>query len=280
MKKIETLVPDIYKTLEDGTEIPKEDIGKFGQIVAEMVAERIQPHSREFQLRMSNLGQCPRKLWYEKHRPEGLEPLEGYTRLKFLIGDLWEAVLLFLAKAAGHEVVGQQDEVDLYGVKGHRDAVIDGMVVDAKSASPYSFGKFKNGLDPSNDSFGYLTQIGGYLEAGQSDDLVSDKERSAFLAADKTLGHIHLDIHGKSDLNYQELIEDVQKKLDSPVPPERPYSDVPFQKSGNRRLDTVCSYCHAKYMCWPNLRRVDYASGPVWLTKVQREPRVKSDDPF
>src|SRR5690606_19057418 len=125
-------------------------------------------------LRVSNLGTpCDRRLWFSINHPELAEPLEPHTRLKFLLGDVWEAVLLFLAKIAGHRVEGQQDEISLHGVLGHRDAVIDGTIVDVKSASSFSFDKFENHLKPEDDSFGYLTQINSYLEAAQDDPIVT-----------------------------------------------------------------------------------------------------------
>lgn len=274
MKKIENLVPDIYNTLEDGTVVSDQDIEDFGRVVADIVSEEIKPEKREFQLRMSNLGQCTRKLWYEKNMPEKLEKLDPHVRLKFLIGHLWEAVLLFLTKASGHSVEGQQDEIDLHGVKGHRDAVVDGMIIDVKSASTFSFQKFEDGLTEEKDSFGYLTQIGGYLEAAENDPLVTDKHRTAFLAGDKTLGHIHLDVHPRGKVDYKKLIDRKLEALNSADLPPRDYEDEPFQKSGNRKLGTVCSYCPAKSLCWPGLRRFNYSGRPVWLTKVVKEPRV------
>src|SRR6266849_6159935 len=42
-----------------------------------------------------------------------------------------------MAKAAGHEVLGEQDELTLDGVVGHRDCVIDGCIVDVKTTSRF-----------------------------------------------------------------------------------------------------------------------------------------------
>ena len=63
-----------------------------------------------------------------------------------MFGDILEELLLFLAKEAGHTVTGQQDTLSISGVNGHRDAIIDGRLVDVKSASSYSFRKFKNNV--------------------------------------------------------------------------------------------------------------------------------------
>src|SRR5690606_25725922 len=108
--------------------------------------------------------------------PEDGEPLRPEAYLKFLYGDILEDLLLFLAEAAGHTVVGRQDEQEIAGIKGHRDCVIDGTVVDAKSASSYSFKKFKEGRLREDDPFGYVDQLQSYIHSGQNDPLVTDKE--------------------------------------------------------------------------------------------------------
>jgi hypothetical protein len=76
---------------------------------------------------------------------------------KFLYGDTLEVLLLFLAKESGHEVTHEQYEVEADGVKGHTDAVIDGVPVDCKSASPSAYAKFENGQFVFDDPFGYIS---------------------------------------------------------------------------------------------------------------------------
>ena len=83
---------------------------------------------------MSSIGQpCERKLYYEVNSPEDAEELRPEVYMKFLFGDLTELLLLFLAEASGHTVEGTQDEQDIVGIKGHRDAVIDGTLVHVSS---------------------------------------------------------------------------------------------------------------------------------------------------
>lgn len=219
---------------------------------------------------MSNLGtKCLRKLWYTVNQSEKAEPLRPEARLKFLYGDIIETLILWLAKLAGHEVKGEQDELEINGVKGHRDAVVDGITVDVKSASSYSFRKFESGLKSSEDAFGYLDQLGAYEYAGEKGT------DSAFIAVDKTLGHITVDKHkdlGKKD--YAKFVRERQAIVGQPNPPERGYFDEPDGKSGNRKLGMECSYCPFKSECWPGLRTFIYSNGPRYLTKVIREPDV------
>lgn len=268
MAKIGTLVQDIYGLFEKGVTFNREDVKAFGVNLADKLAIRMSEERGEPALRMSNLGTpCKRKLWYSINTPRLAEPLSAPTRIKFLFGDILEEFLLFLARAAGHTVEREQEEIDIDGVKGHIDGTIDGELVDCKSASTYSFQKFKSHGLEGDDAFGYLTQLGGYgSKVGEG--------RNHFLAIDKTLGNICLDSWDKPDTDYVKEVQDARAILQSPVPPPRGYDDVADGASGNRKLGVACSYCAFHGTCWPGLRTYAYASGPRFLTKVVREPKV------
>lgn len=276
MAKIGTLVQDVYELVDQGKEVSEEDIARFSSSLAQIMSDRLnEDRSGASYLRPSNIGEkCDRKTWLSVHRPELAEKLSPDTKLKFLIGDMWEQILLFLAEQAGHTVEGQQDRMEINGVVGSRDAVIDGVTTDVKSASTYSFQKFDKHLEITEDAFGYLKQIGFYLEAGKDDPVVTDKEHAAFFVGDKTLGKIALDIHKKGKTDYAELIEKKRKMLSSDKMPPRAYFDEPDGKSGNRKLGVACSYCPFKRTCWPGLRTFAYSTGPRFLTEVKRVPDV------
>jgi len=288
-KTIDTLVKDIEEVLLNGANTTEDHIERFGRLVADTMYRRINEAKREFTLRLSNIGHpCVRKLWLDKHRPDGKEPLRASTKFKFLFGDLAELLLLFLADLAGHEVKDQQKERNLYGIPGHSDATIDGRLVDAKSASSFSFKKFKDGLRKEVDSFGYLGQIGGYHKSAQDDVGVRDKERASFLVVDKQHGHITLDTHTfkHDELDWETSVRDRVDIVSNPdVIPDRAYSDIEdgykkkdtgqFQPNGNKKLDTVCSYCDQKFNCWEGIRIFLSSSGPRYYTTVVKEPRMK-----
>lgn len=275
MPDIKTLVSDIYKLVDQGGEVSDELVSSFGHGLAEIVRDRLKERPAETYLRPSNIGEaCDRKLWLLINRPEVVEPLDPETKLKFLIGDLHEAILMFLAEASGHEVRGRQDTVGIAGVSGSRDGVIDGVLVDAKSASSRSFTKFVDGLKPDTDAFGYIKQLNFYLHASDDDDIVTDKERAAFLASDKQLGKITLDIHQRGNIDFGKLIAEKRDMLASDRLPRRGYSPVPSGKSGNEKLGVACSYCPVKSACWPGLRTFIYSYGPEYLVTVVNEPRV------
>jgi hypothetical protein len=282
MKTVDTLIADIHSFIESPDYTNEHS---FAQELANILQQRLGANDTAVQgsptrgaLRFSNVGtNCDRKLWYHVNRTELSEPLHPNTRIKFLYGDILEALLLELAQCAGHTVTGTQTELVVGGIKGHRDAVIDGMVVDCKSASTYSFNKFKSHLRPEDDAFGYLWQLRSYLYASRSDPSVTEKIRAAFFVIDKTTGALFLDIHEFTDEELDQVPNHIERQkgvVSAKEVPERGYTDVEWGKSGNRGLDVYCSYCPFKMVCWPGLKVYGYSNGPAFLTEVKREPNV------
>jgi CRISPR/Cas system-associated exonuclease Cas4 (RecB family) len=278
MKSIDTLVEDIYSVITSGEGWTTEISKKTSDRIAKQLDRQFHRTSgRGSNLRMSNLGTpCKRKLWYSTHGVFEPEPTPPHVRNKFLFGDFVEQYVLGLCEAAGHTVEGLQTEVYIGSIRGSRDCIIDGMLVDVKSASSESFKKFRaNGLR-ENDPFGYLSQLSSYLFASRNDPLLKYQKEAAFLVMDKQFGHIHLDRYDLTDYleRKEEEVAEVIKVCKDTHPPERPYEPVPMGKSGNMKLDTACSYCDFKRHCWPEARGFLYSNGPVWLTKVVKEPDV------
>lgn len=279
MKKIDTLVEDIQSVLLGDCEVKEEDAHELGKQLQEMLVRRLTQDHGEPMLRLSNLGSpCRRKLWYSIKTPKLAEKLSASTRLKFLFGDVLELLLLFLARVSGHTVEREQEEVSVNGVKGHIDAVIDGELVDCKSASTYSLNKFRDHSLGTDDGFGYLTQLNSYRSATPN----IEPSRAHFLAVDKTLGHVVLDTWEADGKDYSKVVDEVREVLASDIPPPRGYSDedetthknglkVP---TGNKKLGVGCSYCSFKHTCWPGLKVIDYARGPVFFTKLVRPKRL------
>lgn len=267
MKSISTLIQDIQQRLTSGEPFDEQTVTAFAHNLAKKLANRLSAEHTH-NLRISNLGtKCDRKLWLSIKAPEVAEPLSAATRLKFLFGDVLEELILFLARAAGHTVEKEQDEVNLNGVFGHIDGVIDGCLVDVKSASSYGYLKFKEHKLQQDDPFGYLTQIAGYAHGlGQSN--------GSFLAVDKSQGHITLDTYELPKVDFNALVASKRQMLAGPMP-KRGYRDEPEGASGNRKLGVACSYCAFKRHCWPNLRVFRYSRGPMFLTHVAKEPKVQ-----
>jgi hypothetical protein len=281
----ESLPEDIYRILDDDTDhrVSEDNVEWAGEVFKNLLRSRLAKRDSSGDvLRFSSLGKKDRQLWYAKHKPETAEKLHGQVKFKFLYGDILEVLLLFLAKESGHSVEDAQYEVEQDGVKGHIDAIIDGVLVDVKSASSYSYEKFKSGSYVFDDPFGYVSQLSGYANCLKALGKLEDT-RAGFLVADKVNGRI---CYAGLDEEYilgnppGPRIAKLRDVLANPTPPSRCYPDEPEGKSGNRKLGVGCSYCAFKEECWDDrnggkgLRKFFYAKGPVWLTQVKKEPNV------
>jgi hypothetical protein len=230
-------------------------------------------------LRLSGLGpKCPKHLWHSINTPELAEPLPPYAKIKYAYGHILEHLLIGLARAAGHEVHGEQDELVVDGIVGHRDCVIDGAIVDVKSSSSRGMAKFKDKTIAQDDDFGYLDQLDAYMVGSLHDPLVTIKDRAYLLAVDKTLGHLVIYEHKLREFSIRQRIEKYKQVVGLSNPPRCTCGTVPDGKSGNIKLDVKASYSPFKRCCFPELRTFLYASGPVYLTKVVRTPDVLEID--
>jgi len=221
---------------------------------------------------------CPKALWYSIHHPEMAEDIPPWAKIKYAFGHILEALAICLAKAAGHEVTGEQDELVCDGIKGHRDCVIDGCIVDVKSCSSRSFAKFKDGSIVQDDSFGYLDQLDGYVVASADDPLVRVKDKGYILAIDKQLGRMFLYEHRIRPDRIRERIRSSKEIVASDQCPPCQCRTIEDGKAGNIRLDVKASYSAYKHCCFPNLRTFLYSDGPRYLTKVVRKPDVTEID--
>lgn len=281
MSSIHTLIPDIQQLLlrKDGWFDES-----LSQAFADEVAKRLQGQFEEPKvpsLRLSRMGpHCPKALWHSIHTPREAEPLPPWAESKFAFGHIIEAWAIALAKAAGHHVCGEQDELKLDGITGHRDCVIDGCVVDVKSAASRSFIKFKDKTLSQDDPFGYLDQLDGYLAASSGDPLVTCKDRGYLFAIDKQLGHMCLYEHTLRLQHIHERIRSYREIVGGTTPPACSCGTIPEGKSGNIKLDTRASYSAFKFCCFPRLRTFLYANGPLYLTTVKRKPDVPEIDRY
>lgn len=276
MAEIETLIPDVYKLLE-GRDL-SETIQKFSNQLGETISDKFkrQLEEREPKLYLSNVGKPRRQLYYDLKGYKG-EAITNTKRFSFLYGDILEALFLYLAEEAGHKVENLQSRLEYDGVPGRIDATIDDVLIDVKSCSPRSFEKFKNGKLLTDDPFGYISQLTGYWKSLKTD-------RAAFIAIEKVSGEICKYELSKEHLNNYDLsaqIKQAREDQKSDEPPPRCFEDVPDQKSGNRKLGITCSYCAHRFRCWSDtndgagLKVYYYSTGPRFLTKVVKEPKLK-----
>ncbi len=149
-KTIHTLIEDIHNLFHDPDhKVDPDNLERFGENCKKALQESIEEATtpRNPTLRMSKIGVPDRKLWYEMNQeidPTALPEINPVLLTMFLYGHIVEELVLFLAREAGHNVEGEQDECEINGVLGHRDCKIDNVVVDVKRASGFSFNKFKS----------------------------------------------------------------------------------------------------------------------------------------
>jgi len=280
MKKIDTIVEDIYSLFEKkNEELTEKEVDKCIDDFANSVKVHVKDFLKELpqdkpRLRLSTIGRPDRQLWYDFKKPHN-EPLAPSTRIKFLYGYILEELLIMLASISGHKVTQQQKQVQVEGVKGHQDCFIDGVLVDCKSASGRGYTKFKYNNLSSDDPFGYISQISAYAEGNGVDE-------AGFLVINKSTGEIcYTKVHSLEMINAKERIQRIKKVVKSDVPPDKCYEAIPDGKSGNYRLDTGCVYCNYKYDCWSDandgkgLRIYKYSTGQRYFTHIEKEPNVE-----
>jgi len=285
MKIIDTLVKDIYGLFSlDPIKMDEKEVDKhidtFGEMLKVHIKEFMyeEPRTRG-NLRLSSIGKPDRQLWYDVNSKKEIEDLAPSTRIKFLYGYILEELLLLCASIAGHKVTDQQKEVNVEGVLGHQDSMIDDVLVDCKSASGYSFKKFKDNNLLEDDPFGYIAQISAYAEANKVN-------KAAFLVIDKSSGEICLTpVHQMEMINAKERVKHLKGMVrNDHVPdrcPDRCYAPLADGESGNLKLPIGCVYCGHKRECWSDcnqgkgLRAFKYSRGINYLTTVAKEPKVE-----
>lgn len=281
-KNLNTLVDDIYSMISSLGEdkkikISEKEYEAFGKAMADALKHWATPSKKSAnKIRMSNVGKPLRRLWYDlKSDKEQQEKLHPSTFIKFLYGHLLEELLLFFVRTSGHKVENEQKEISISGIKGHMDCMIDGEVVDIKTASGYSFKKFQEGTLGEQDSFGYLSQLAGYEHAENTNE-------GGFLVMNKETGELTLFRPDDLDKpNITSKISMVKKAIAKDTPPDRCFSPVPDGMSGNMKLPRDCVWCPYKFECHKDandgqgLRVFEYAKGNAYLTHIEKVPNVR-----
>ena len=266
-------------------EISDQLIEDFGEACkASLRRQFTEDRKDDFTLRMSSIGRPLCQLQMEKEGASR-EPPPYNLKMRFIFGDMIEALAMTILKASGVNVQSEQGKVSkkIAGevIDGTYDVEIDDEIWDIKSVSPYSF-KYKFGEQggfgaiAKNDSFGYVPQ--GYLYSEGS-----GKRFAGWIAIDKSSGEWVLTEVPPGDEDYRKSALNTVKRnitaIKKKEPFKRLFSDVAekFRKSltGNRVLDTVCSFCYYKEACWTELKflpqQKSVSKNPkwVWYTDVK-----------
>tara|TARA_R110002051_G_scaffold48528_4_gene95639 strand:- start:92 stop:982 length:891 start_codon:yes stop_codon:yes gene_type:complete len=263
--------------------LPPHLIEEFKEMCGSAI-ERQFSRKNEHRVRMSGVGKplCQQKMSIREDREEDVD----YTLvMKFLFGDLIEAIAVTVLKASGVEIQGEQEAVSMniggIELKGTYDVKINNKIYDIKSAAPGSFSmKFAANRGYNNikkdDVFGYVPQGYLYAEAANSTfggwiainkatgewavceaPLVQDRDREEALKL--------------ADTNIREVLTNktIDKCFTDSVETYKDKETGSVKKTGNRLMDRTCSYCGFKRYCWP-----DAAYKQKTTSTANTKPRV------
>lgn len=260
---IEALLKDFVGRAANGTvPVSEEIIEEFGNTCKDILRRNLAEESKdEFRIRMSNIG---RPLCQLKMERDGVprQPLDYSSRIKFLYGDMIEAVVMALLKASDIPVDAEQQAVSLPidddTLDGTDDVEIDGKIYDIKSASDWSFkNKWLKGYAKlaEEDDFGYIAQGFGYAKG-------SGKKFGGWIVINKNSGELAVidipdHVYADAEAAATAKIEHNFRAVTGGEPFKREYTDEEetFYKkaTGNRKLNSPCVFCDWKHACWPGL---------------------------
>ena len=277
-----SLISYLVNVLDGKAEMPSYLFDEFADLSRKALEKHFTRKKEDFRLRMSNVGKPLCQLQMQAKGVEPEKPSHDFI-VRMIIGDMLEALVIVLLKAAKIEVKSQHQKVSLgvgdRQIEGEYDIELDDGIYDIKSVSPFSFTtKFNadNGYDKikQSDSFGYISQGHGY-------GMAANKPFKGWIAINKTTGEIVFTDSKHTDEEKKEVyskIYNTSVALLDEKPFERCFTDVEevyySKPTGNRTLGIECSYCPYKHDCWDNLefRRQLPSKGKnpkwIWYTKI------------
>ena len=277
-----SLISYLLSVLDGKAEMPSYLFDEFAELSRKALEKHFTRKKEDFRLRMSNVGKPLCQLQMQANGVEPEKPSHDFI-VRMIIGDMLEALVIVLLKAAKIEVKSQHQKVSLgvgdRQIEGEYDIELDDGIYDIKSVSPFSFTtKFNadNGYDKikQSDSFGYISQGHGY-------GMAANKPFKGWIAINKTTGEIVFTDSKHTDEEKKEVyskIYNTSVALLDEKPFERCFTDVEevyySKPTGNRTLGIECSYCPYKHDCWDNLefRRQLPSKGKnpkwTWYTKI------------
>ncbi len=234
-------------------------IEESGEMFKDCLRKQLAPRPKEdFRIRMSNLGKPTCQLQREKEGAPKSRNEYNFI-VKMMLGDATECIMEVLLKAAGLNITGGKEDVELkinnHIIKGQDDIHIDGAVFDTKSCSPYAFNnKWRAGIDglKKDDPFGYMKQMVGYSDA-------QGKPAGGWVVVNKSTGEVTI---AGAEFSETDLAKQRQEMCDVV---DLIHSDKPFKKcfkeeiettrgkkpTGSKKVPMNCTFCSYMKECWP-----------------------------
>ena len=257
----------LYDAVRGKGKLSPETISEFKEACGKALEKQFN-EKVEWRMRMSGLGKplCQQQL--DKKGKE--KELQYNTIIKFLMGDLLEAVAIAVMRGAGINLEKIQEPVKLKigdtELGGTYDVKIDGKVWDIKSASPSNFmGKFGEFGSytkiKGDDPFGYIMQ--GHLY-GEADNVPF----GGWIAINKVTGEFAVcEAPVNQEEDRKEMLQTATeniKVLESNKKFEKLFHEIPETyvpksgkqkgiriETGNTILESICGYCDFRKHCWP-----------------------------
>ena len=257
----------LYDAVRGKGKLSPETISEFKEACGKALEKQFN-EKVEWRMRMSGLGKplCQQQL--DKKGKE--KELQYNTIIKFLMGDLLEAVAIAVMRGAGINLEKIQEPVKLKigdtELGGTYDVKIDGKVWDIKSASPSNFmGKFGEFGSytkiKGDDPFGYVMQ--GHLY-GEADNIPF----GGWIAVNKVTGEFAVcEAPVNQEEDRKEMLQTATeniKILESNKKFEKLFHEIPETyvpksgkqkgiriETGNTILESICGYCDFRKHCWP-----------------------------
>lgn len=260
------LVEDIQALLKasdtKAVGIPEELIERFGERCKAAVRRKFNEEpSKDFRLRMSNIGKDLRSLWLEKKY--GNEEKSAAVTLKLAYGDLIENLVLLLIESLDYKDVRISEPVsmDVNGVeiKGTYDLSIGEDIYDIKTASPYAYEhKFVDYETlKAGDDFGYVEQLYGYSfgtkkERNPAGWVVINKVNGEIKYVEVPYTHAGKDMDAAwSNITYK--VDVIVNNKEELVPPCSGTEKETWRnkETGREILGDKCKWCRCKEKCHP-----------------------------
>ena len=287
-RKEAAILSFLSKAAQGRASMPSRLIKEFAEACAGALNTQFNEQDNDFRLRMSNAGRPLCQLQMQSKNTKSEAPSYDF-KMRMIMGDLLEALVIAIIKASGIKVKNTHKKVEYKidkntSISGEFDIELDDGIYDIKTVSPFAFEhKFKpdDAYDriKKSDSFGYVAQGHGYAMAAK-------KPFKGWIALNKSTGEITI-AEAKNTKQEREDTHDklcaTSKSLHNERPFKRCFSDVKevFYKkeTGNRTLGLECSYCPFKHECWKKLefkkQLPSKGKNPkwVWYTHITKEWR-------
>ena len=274
----------LQKVVSGEADVSFDSINFFKRECGRSLSKQFVNPTHKWSMRMSGLGKpiCQQQL--ERDVVETKTELEYNSVNRFLFGDILEALIYIELKEAGVNVQAYQKPVslELEGVmlQGTLDIIIDDAVWDIKTSSPYAFtSKFSSyNRVKNNDPFGYVVQGHLYGEAEK-------KPFGGWIVINKSSGEIQICAapniqHEERTAALNTAAYNIRVLQDKTVPLQK-LEDTPETykgtPTGNRLMNTTCSFCKYKAHCWPKSKlhhkvASDAKNPPmVWYSTLKQE---------